>query len=163
MANLLRLKRSGSLERGDLRLLVLSMLKEPMHGYQIMCQFREHSHGDYKPSTGALYPQLRGLEEEGFIKIEEVHGKKTYAITKSGEEYLKRNEKLVKQTAKRFKEFWGENDMNALVSRMESIAKTLMEGSSKALETGDQKDSKKIERSKEILAKTEEELKKVWA
>jgi len=151
------------LERGDLRLLMLGMLKKPMHGYQIMRRFKEYSKGDYMPSTGALYPQLRSLEEEGLIRCDENNGKKTYAVTKEGEEYLKRNEKMVRQTMKRFTEFWSENDLGILVGRMESISKTLMNGAASALESGNGQDLKKIERSKSLLAKTEEELRDIWA
>jgi len=145
-----------------LRLLMLGMLKKPMHGYQIMCRFKECSKGDYMPSTGALYPQLRSLEEEGLIRCSEINGKKTYAVTKEGEEYLSKNEKLVRQTMTRFIEFWSENDLGILVSRMESISKTLMAGAAGALESGSGQDLKKIERSKEILARAEEELKGIW-
>jgi DNA-binding PadR family transcriptional regulator len=160
---MLKLKRNPRpLERGDLRILVLNILQKPMHGYQIMCEFKAHSHGDYKPSTGALYPQLRSLEEEGLIRCDESEGRKNYAVTKAGEEYLKRNGKLVKETMERFSEFWGGNDMGEMVGRMESIARVLMEGSSKALESGSEGDAKRIERSKEVLLKAERELKGIW-
>jgi|GEM_PF-4290953 len=159
----LRVRVAGrQLERGDLRLLVLSVLKRPMHGYQIMCQLRDHSHGDYMPSTGALYPQLRSLEEEGLIRCGDMGGKKTYGVTKRGEEYLKKNDKLVKQTMKRFTEFWGENDLGSIVSEINQIVGVLMSGTKTALESGKQEDIGKIEKSKEILRKTEKELRELW-
>lgn len=162
MTDVIRLKRAAPLERGDLRILVLNMVKKPMHGYQIMCRFKEYSHGDYIPSTGALYPQLRSLEEEGLIRQEDTDGRKNYVITKVGEEYINKNDKLVKQTMKRFTEFLDESDVGVLIERMRSIAKILMDGGAKALESGKGGDSKKIEKSKEILAKAESDLKEVW-
>jgi DNA-binding PadR family transcriptional regulator len=150
------------LERGDLRLLILNLLKKRMHGYQIMSEFEDQSKGCYKPSTGALYPQLRGLEEEGFVKCEEGNGKKDYVITKKGEEYLERNKKLANDAMKRFHNFWNDNNLGFLIERITSISKILMVGTATALESGKPEESKKIAESKRILDKAEEDLRAVW-
>jgi DNA-binding PadR family transcriptional regulator len=150
------------LERGDLRLLVLNMLKEPMHGYQIMCRMKEQSGGEYKPSTGALYPQLHGLEEEGLVICEEKNGKKVYTVTKKGENYLTANKDLVKESMRRFSEFWTTNDLDVLVESMQRIAHTLMRGAGDVLEGNDNAGLKKLEESKKALAEFEKELNSIW-
>lgn len=150
------------LERGDLRLLVLAMLKEPMHGYEIISRLKESSGGRYRPSTGALYPQLRGLEEAGLVKCEETDGRKNYVLTKKGEEYLNKNGKLVGDAKQRFRDFWRENDLGKLVEQIAGISKILMAGSARALESGMPRDKKRIDESKRILSKAEGELKSIW-
>lgn len=150
------------LERGDLRLLVLDLLRRPMHGYQILCELRAQSKGGYNPSTGALYPQLKSLEEEGLIKIEDREGKKVYIVTKSGEEYLKKNKKLVLETNKRFAEFWNKNEIDSLVGNIRDLARVIMDGTVKAIDSGDPKAEKKLAESKEILKGAERELRSLW-
>ena len=150
------------LERGDLRLLVLDTLKRPMHGYQIICTLRERSAGDYTPSCGALYPQLQSLEEEALVSFEEENGKKVYTLTKKGEDYIKRNKKLVDETKSRFAEFWTTTDYDVVVQTWESIANIWAGGVNDALTSNDPRDLEKIDKSKKLFTKTEKELKEIW-
>ncbi|MDF2573150.1 MAG: PadR family transcriptional regulator [Agromyces sp.] len=71
--------------KGDVRAAVLSLLAErPMHGYQIIHEIEERSHGVWKPSPGSVYPTLQMLADEGLITAEESGGKKTYSLTEAG-------------------------------------------------------------------------------
>src|SRR3954447_21705070 len=71
--------------RGDVRAAVLALLAEqPMHGYQIIHEIEERSHGSWKPSAGSVYPTLQMLADEGLITAEEANGKKTYSLTDAG-------------------------------------------------------------------------------
>lgn len=71
--------------RGDIGPLVLQVLKEkPMHGYEIMRQLEDKSHGLWRPSPGSIYPTLQMLEEQELVKSREVDGKKVYQLTKKG-------------------------------------------------------------------------------
>jgi DNA-binding PadR family transcriptional regulator len=71
--------------RGNVRAAILSVLaEEPMHGYQIMQQLEEHSGGMWRPSPGSVYPTLQLLEDQGFIKGEEVEGRRVFALTEAG-------------------------------------------------------------------------------
>ncbi len=71
--------------RGDVRTAVLALLTEkPMHGYQIIHEIEERSHGSWKPSPGSVYPTLQLLADEGLIQAEESNGRKTYSLTEEG-------------------------------------------------------------------------------
>lgn len=77
------------LAKGDFAGLVLVALQgKPMHGYEIMKAIEERFHGFYKPSAGAIYPALRSLLRKGLVTIAGEERRKTYRITKKGEDYL---------------------------------------------------------------------------
>lgn len=71
--------------RGNVRAAILSVLaEEPMHGYQIMRRLEERSGGMWRPSPGSVYPTLQLLEDQGFIKGEEVEGRRVFSLTEAG-------------------------------------------------------------------------------
>ncbi len=73
--------------RGDVKAAVLALLSEqPMHGYQIISEIAERSHGAWKPSAGSVYPTLQLLADEGLIVASESGGRKTYTLTEAGRE-----------------------------------------------------------------------------
>lgn len=78
------------LARGDFAGLLLVVLREkPMHGYEVMKAMEERFHGFYKPSAGAIYPALRSLLRKGYVTVTGEERRKTYRITKQGENYLR--------------------------------------------------------------------------
>ncbi len=78
-------KLGGRMGRGDVRSAVLTLLaEEPMHGYQIIHEIEQRSHGMWKPSPGSIYPTLQMLADEGLIEAEEASGKKVYSLTEAG-------------------------------------------------------------------------------
>jgi DNA-binding PadR family transcriptional regulator len=86
------------LRRGDFRLLVLEVLKKrPMHGYEVAKEISEMFGGFYEPSPGVVYPTLQWLEDEGYVKAEQVDGKRVYSITESGLKFLEEKEESVKR------------------------------------------------------------------
>ena len=71
--------------RGNVRAAILSVLAdEPMHGYQIMQRLEERSGGMWRPSPGSVYPTLQLLEDQGFIKGEDVEGRRVFLLTEAG-------------------------------------------------------------------------------
>ena len=71
--------------RGNVRAAILSVLsEEPMHGYQIMQRLEERSGGMWRPSPGSVYPTLQLLEDQGFVKGDEVEGRRVFALTDEG-------------------------------------------------------------------------------
>jgi DNA-binding PadR family transcriptional regulator len=81
---------------GDMKYVILKLLREkPMHGYEVMKELEEQTHGCYKPSPGTVYPTLQWLEDEGLVKAEEVGGKKVYSVTDAGREFLSENKSTV--------------------------------------------------------------------
>ncbi len=86
------------LRRGDFRLLVLEVLKKrPMHGYEVAKEISEMFGGFYEPSPGVVYPTLQWLEDEGYVKAEQVDGKRVYSITENGLKFLEEKEESVKR------------------------------------------------------------------
>ncbi|MGI2335617.1 MAG: PadR family transcriptional regulator [Dehalogenimonas sp.] len=72
-------------EKGFLKFILLDMLREkPRHGYDLIRELEERSHGFYTPSPGSIYPVLQKLQEKGMVSSEDQEGRKTYTITDEG-------------------------------------------------------------------------------
>ena len=75
--------------RGDLKYVILDLLKDqPRHGYDIIRALEGRSGGFYRPSPGSVYPTLQMLEDLGYVEATQLEGKKVYAITDAGRQYL---------------------------------------------------------------------------
>ncbi|MFL6053372.1 MAG: PadR family transcriptional regulator [Actinoallomurus sp.] len=78
--------------RGDVRAAILALLaEEPRNGYQLIRAIEEHSHGEWRPSPGAVYPALQQLTDEGLIEGTEDDGRKTFRLTETGRTYVERH------------------------------------------------------------------------
>lgn len=73
------------LRRGTLILLVLSQLRKPMYGYNLVKTFQENG---ISIEANTLYPLMRRLEAQGLLKSEwetsEAKPRKYYSITEEG-------------------------------------------------------------------------------
>lgn len=73
------------LRRGTLILLVLSQLKEPMYGYNLVKKLQDNG---IPIEANTLYPLMRRLESQGLLKSEwetsEAKPRKYYRITDDG-------------------------------------------------------------------------------
>jgi DNA-binding PadR family transcriptional regulator len=79
-----------------MKYVILKLLRDkPMHGYEVMKELEEQTRGCYKPSPGTVYPTLQWLEDEGLVKSEDRDGKKVYAVTDAGIEFLEENKSNV--------------------------------------------------------------------
>jgi DNA-binding PadR family transcriptional regulator len=77
------------LGRGDLRLLLLSLLGQaPRHGYELIQQVSEMFVRTYTPSAGSVYPLLADFEKQRWVSAEEDGGRKRYHITSLGQAQL---------------------------------------------------------------------------
>jgi len=75
--------------RGDLRLAVLALLREgPRHGYQLIRDIEGRSGGGWRPSPGSIYPTLAAMQDEGLVDDEKVEGRRVYALTDAGRDYV---------------------------------------------------------------------------
>lgn len=75
---------SPRMRRGDMKFLLLEILKEgPRHGYEIINGLEGQTKG-YRPSPGSVYPTLQMLEEGGCVTSQQIDGKKVYTITAEG-------------------------------------------------------------------------------
>ncbi len=73
--------------RGELRDAVLTALAgiEPANGYAIMQALGEAIGGSWRPSPGAVYPAILGLEDAGLIAgAEDATGTVVYELTSTG-------------------------------------------------------------------------------
>jgi DNA-binding PadR family transcriptional regulator len=71
--------------KGNIKPIILQALSEkPMHGYEIIQHFAKRSGGHWRPSPGSVYPTLRKLEAEGFVRGKDVDEKIEYYITAKG-------------------------------------------------------------------------------
>ena len=87
-------------------LILLALLKEPMHGYGIIKTVYDISEQEYDIAPGTLYGVLKNLEKQKYFEVVGVdldnRKKKIYAITDAGRQALtqeqRRYEKLLKFT-----------------------------------------------------------------
>jgi transcriptional regulator, PadR family len=80
------------LKRGALKYLVLECLNEkPMRTYEIIKSIEKKFEGSYRPSTGSIYPVLKGLVEKDLVEVKVENGKKIYIITDKGKKNWKRS------------------------------------------------------------------------
>jgi len=91
-------RRGPRARRGDVRAAALALLaEEPRNGYQLIQEIAERSGGVWQPSPGSVYPALQQLEDEGLILAETPEGgRKRYALTAEGREYVSTHEDEVR-------------------------------------------------------------------
>lgn len=78
-------RRGGRRPRGDVRLAALLLIaEEPRNGYQVIEELAARTGGTWRPSSGAVYPALAQLEDEGLIEAFDTDGRKAYRLTAAG-------------------------------------------------------------------------------
>ena len=81
--------RRGRRSRGDVRAAILLLLDEqPRNGYSVMQEVEERSSGEWRPSSGSVYPALAQLEDEGLIAPADGEQGKAFALTEAGRAYV---------------------------------------------------------------------------
>ena len=154
-------RRNRMFKRGDLKYVVLNMLKDqPSHGYELTQQLEERFHGMYAPSTGSIYPVLQLLEDMEYVTSADVDGKKVYTITDTGKKFLAEQKDVTDRIEKRLRGWWGKdsrdtfNKLGAMRENVGAIARSVRD-----LVT--RKDNEAIDRVNELLVKTREEIEKI--
>jgi DNA-binding PadR family transcriptional regulator len=100
-------RRAASFQKGNLKYIILDLIKNrPRHGYDIIRELEEQSHGFYKPSPGVIYPTLQMLEEMGYAKSSEQEGKKIYSITDEGLKFLDDRSNIADSVRSQMKRKW---------------------------------------------------------
>jgi DNA-binding PadR family transcriptional regulator len=65
-----------------MKYVILRLLREkPSHGYELIKAMEDRFGGWYSPSPGTVYPTLQLLEDQGYVRVVETEGRKTYHIT----------------------------------------------------------------------------------
>jgi DNA-binding PadR family transcriptional regulator len=71
--------------------------KQPCYGYEILQDIDSKTSGAWRPGAGSVYPILKKLVANGYIRAEEGAGgadRKVYSITEKGVESLREDEKM---------------------------------------------------------------------
>jgi len=112
-------------ERGDLKLVILGLLKEkPRHGYDIIQELEKRFHGFYSPSPGSVYPILQLLEDQDFVSSNQQSGKKTYTIIEIGKKFLEEHAQEIDTMQEKMRSPWGEHEGLHMHELREEIGKT---------------------------------------
>jgi len=111
--------RESSFQKGDLKYVILDLLKDkPRHGYEIIRELEELSHGLYTPSPGAVYPTLQMLEEMGYATATEQDGKKIYTITEEGLKFLDERKDSADEVRSQMKHKWSFKNIGKMAMMM---------------------------------------------
>ena len=91
--------------RGFLRLYIIHRIaQQPAHGYDILREIESKTEGSWRPGAGSIYPILKELVEEKYIKAEPSERSRTsqrvYRITQAGEKYLQEHKGIPEKMGK---------------------------------------------------------------
>lgn len=104
--------RERSFQKGNLKYIILDLISEkPRYGYEIIRALENLSQGMYSPSAGAVYPTLQMFEEMGYINATQSEGKKVYAITSEGSQFLKEKSIYTEEAKEQIKDHWQSDRM----------------------------------------------------
>lgn len=88
--------RQSRARRGEVRVGILLLLQEqPMNGYQLIQEFEKRSQGTWRPSSGAIYPALELLEDEGLVRPERNEAGRLFHLTDEGKKYCAEHAKEI--------------------------------------------------------------------
>lgn len=150
-----RSRRGSSFQKGDLKYVILNLMKEkPRHGYEIIRELEEQSHGLYKPSPGVIYPTLQMLEEMGYAVSTEQESKKVYTITEEGQKFLEQQKDQANGVSSQIKRKWSFKNIGrmALVMKEFHALEQLLGDSFRQL------DGDKSTRIREVLIQTYDDI-----
>jgi DNA-binding PadR family transcriptional regulator len=100
-----RWRRGQVFESGEMKYVILRLLREkPSHGYELIKAMEDRFGGWYSPSPGTVYPTLQLLEDQGYVRVVETEGRKTYHITPEGEAFLDEHRDTIDEMFDRVRE-----------------------------------------------------------
>jgi len=150
--------REGPFQKGDLKYAILDLIKDkPRHGYEIIRELEEISHGLYTPSPGAVYPTLQMLEEMGYTSAAERDGKKIYTITEEGLKFLAERKDSADEVRSQMKHKWDFKNIGRMIMIMKeyhALENLLGEGLRSL-------DAEKMQRIRQVLINTYEEIEEI--
>jgi len=85
---------------------LLSLARKPMRGYDLMKEIETKTEGAWRPGPGAMYPVLRKLVSQGYIKSKKRAGgvphHVLYEITPAGLENIANSKRMMKSSSERW-------------------------------------------------------------
>jgi DNA-binding PadR family transcriptional regulator len=155
-----RFWRESSFQKGDLKYVILDLLKDrPRHGYEIIRELEEMSHGLYTPSPGAVYPTLQMLEEIGYAEATERDGKKIYTITEEGLKFLDERKDFADEVRSHIKHRWSFKNIGKMAGMMKEYH-SLESVLSQVLRS---QDVEKMQRARQVLSDAYKEIEAIVA
>jgi DNA-binding PadR family transcriptional regulator len=148
-------RRESSFQKGDLKYIILDLMKDkPRHGYEIIRELEEQSHGLYKPSPGVIYPTLQMLEEMGYASSTEQESKKVYTITDEGRAFLEKQKDQANGVRNQMKRKWSFKKIGrmAMVMKEYHALESVLGNAFRNL------DEDKIQRIREILVQATDSI-----
>ncbi len=153
-------RQEHSFQKGDMKYIILDMLKDkPRHGYDIIREMEEQSHGFYKPSAGVVYPTLQMLEEMGYASADERDGKKVYTITGEGERFLEERKDSADEVRGKIKHRWSFKNIGrmAMVMKEYHALEHVLGDGFRTL------DAEKTERLRDVLVQARQAIEEILA
>ena len=150
----------GSFQKGDLKYVILDLLKDkPRHGYEVIRELEEMSHGLYTPSPGAVYPTLQMLEEMGYAEAAERDGKKIYTITGEGIAFLEERKDSADEVRGQMKKKWSFKNIGKMAMMMKEYhaLEHLLSGALRG------QDAEKMQRVRDVLSDAYKEIEAIMA
>jgi DNA-binding PadR family transcriptional regulator len=156
MGGFRRAWRESRFERGDIKYVILDLLRErPSHGYEIIRALEERFGGLYTPSAGTVYPTLQMLEEMGYVTAAQVEGRKVYTITAGGIRFLEQQKNQVDDVRKRMSGWWDRAsssvEVHDMLGSMRDMLKTVKHNRRNI-------NPEKIRKIREILERAQREI-----
>jgi DNA-binding PadR family transcriptional regulator len=150
----------SSFQKGDLKYVILDLLKDkPRHGYEVIRELEEMSHGLYTPSPGAVYPTLQMLEEMGYAEATERDGKKIYTITEAGLKFLDERQDSADEVRGHIKRRWSFKNIGKMAMMMKEYH-ALEHLLTDVLRS---QDAEKMQRIRQVLSDAYKEIEAIMA
>jgi len=150
--------RESSFQKGDLKYVILDLIKDkPRHGYEIIRELEEISHGLYTPSPGAVYPTLQMLEEMGYATAVERDGRKVYTITEEGISFMAERKDSADEVRSQMKSRWSFKNIGKMATMMKEYhaLENLVGRGLRSM------DADKMQRIKQVLIDTSQAIKAI--
>lgn len=130
------------MERGALRFVLLDLLRGgPRHGYEMIRELEERTHGQYAPSPGALYPTLQYLTDLGLVSAVQEGERRVYELAETGRAEWEANKDRVDAFWARFASEApskaSQHEVAFLQDALEDLSRTVWSGLQEAIERGD--------------------------
>lgn len=152
--------RESSFQKGDLKYVILDLLKDkPRHGYEVIRELEEMSHGLYTPSPGTVYPTLQMLEEMGYAEAAERDGKKIYTITEEGLAFLDERKDSADEVRSHMRHRWSFKNIGKMALMMKEYH-ALEHLLTNVLRS---QDTEKMQRARQVLSDAYKEIEAIMA
>jgi DNA-binding PadR family transcriptional regulator len=107
--------------------LLCSLKKKPKSGYDLLIEIKKKTEGTWVPSKGTIYPLLKKLEKDGFIKVKrkDKRSKNIFETTLKGKKIISNQKKEGVIMMKKFMQF--RNLFTEIIEEDSQILSTMLQ------------------------------------